>query len=440
MSAGTSSVRSPCVETSGVADAELANRAYSSLVRVGRRALARSDVVAAAELLGRALELPSPADRNRIVVQLDLVTALADQGRLARAQELVDEAVDRARGLGEDALVARALVEGSHLQFHSDPELWVQTARTIAGEAQDPLERAGDEAGLARAWLLVVIHDYIQGHNRALSTELERALEHARLGGNARHVQTLLTLAALSLVFSDLPVGAAIARCNELVAEGADQSIVLGARACLHAMAGRFELARADYATSRAMLEEFGRTRSGAVGALFGGIVELWAGNPQATERDLRHAARTLESIGDHGTLSTASLYIAAALEAQGRHHEALCWARAGRREATTADVVSQVNWRTTLARLVPGRGVELAEKAVAVAAGTDLTVLQADAALCLRDVLLAHGRADEAADAGARAAALYRAKGHVVGVQWVESPSLTAISASTVGEEAGGT
>lgn len=424
----------------GVADDELAHRAYASLVRVGRRALARSDVAAAAELLGRAIALPGPADRNRIVVQLDLVTALADQGRLARAQELVDEAVDRARELGEDALLARALVEGSHLQFHSDPELWVETARTIASEAQGPLERAGDEAGLARAWLLVVIHDYIQGHNRALSTELERALEHARLGGNTRHVQTLLTLAALSLVFSDLPVDEAIERCNELVAEGADQSIVLGARACLNAMAGRFDLARADYATSRAMLEEFGRTRSGAVVAIFGGIVELWAGNPAATERELRHAARTLESIGDHGTLSTASLYIAAALEAQGRHHEALRWAEAGRRDATTADIVSQVNWRTTLARLVPARGVELAEKAVAVAAGTDLTVLQADAALCLRDVLLAHDRADEAADAGAHAAALYRAKGHVVGVQWVESPSLTAISASTDGGLAGGT
>ena len=424
----------------GVADAELANRAYASLVRVGRRALARSDVTAAAELFERAIALPSPADRNRIVVQLDLVTALADQGRLTRAQELVDASVDRARELGEEALVARALVEGSHLLFHSDPELWVQTARTIASEAQEPLEQAGDEAGLARAWLLVVMHDYIQGHNRALSTELERALEHARLGGNARHVQTLLTLAALSLVFSDTPVDEAIERCNELVAEGADQSIVLGARACLHAMAGRFDLARADYAAGRAMLEEFGRTRSVAVLALFGGIVELWARNPESTERELRHAARTLEAIGDHGTLSTASLYIAAALEAQGRHHEALRWAEAGRRDASTADIVSQVNWRTTLARLVPARGIELAEKAVAVAAGTDLAVLQADAALCLRDVLLANGRSGEAAEAGARAAALYRAKGHVVGAQWVESPSLTAISASTVGGDAGGT
>jgi len=415
----------------GVADGELARRAYESLARVGRRALTRGDINAAAALLERAIALPGDVDNDRIVVQFDLVAALLDQGHLARAEEIVEVVIDRARALGEEALVARALVEGSHLLFYSDPEIWVQTARATADEAQSPLERAGDETGLARAWMLVVIHDYIQGHNRNLPAEIERALVHARRGGDRRHIQPLLTLAALSVVFDALPVDEAIERCDALVLEGADQSIVLGARACLHAMAARFELARADYAAGRALLEEFGRTRPVAVNAVYGGMVELWAGDARAAEVELRRAARTLETIGDHGTLSTVSLLIAAALEAQGRRHEALQWADVGRRDASTADIVSQVHWRTTLARLVPERSIELAEKAVAVAERTDLTVLQADAALCLRDVLLASDRNEEAAQAGARAASLYRAKGHVVGLQWVESPSLTAISTS---------
>jgi class 3 adenylate cyclase/tetratricopeptide (TPR) repeat protein len=423
----------------GVADEELARRAYESLARVGRRALSRGDVTTAAALLGRAIALPGEDDNERIVVQLDLVAALLDQGHLSRAEELVEVAIDRARALGEEALVARALVERSHLLFHSDPEIWVQTARATATEAQSPLERAEDEIGLGRAWMLVVIHDYIQGHNRNLPAGIERALLHARRGGDRRHIQTLLTLAALSVVFDALPVDEAIERCDALVLEGADQSIVLGARACLHAMAARFELARADYSAGRALLEEFGRTRPVAVNAVYGGMVELWAGNARAAEVELGRAARTLETIGDHGTLSTVSLLIAAALEAQGRRHEALQWADVGRRDASTADIVSQVHWRTTLARLVPERSVELAEKAVAVAEQTDLTVLQADAALCLRDVLLASGRNEEAAQAGAQAAALYRAKGHVVGLQWVDSPSLTAISTSTTGDVAGG-
>ena len=423
----------------GVSDETLAGRAYESLARVGRRALSRGDVNAAAALLDRAIALPGEVDNDRILVQLDLVAALLDQGHLTRGEELVDDATDRARALGEEALVARALVERSHLLFHSDPEIWVQTARATAAEAQSALEGANDDSGLARAWMLVVIHDYIQGHNRDLPAGLERALVYARRGGDRRHVQTLLTLAALSVVFDALPIDEAIERCNGLVLEGADQSIVLGARACLHAMAARFELARADYAAARALLEEFGRMRPVAVNAVYGGMVELWAGDARAAEIELRRAARTLETIGDHGTLSTVSLLIAAALEAQDRRHEALQWADIGRRDASSADIVSQVHWRTTLARLVPERSVELAETAVTVAAQTDLTVLQADAALCLRDVLLATGRDDEAAQAGARAAALYRAKGHVVGLQWVESPSLTAISTSMTGDVAGG-
>ena len=424
----------------GVADEELARRAYESLARVGRRALSRGDFSAAAALLDRAIALPGNVDDHRIVVQLDLVAALLDQGHLARAEELVEAAIDQARALDEEALVARALVERAHLLFHSDPEIWVQTARATAAAAQPPLERAGDETGLARAWMLVVIHDYIQGHNRGLQGGIERTLAHARRGGDRRHVQTMLTLAALSVVFDALPVDEAIERCDALVLEGADQSIVFGARACLHAMAARFDLARADYAAGRALLKEFGRARPVAVNAVYGGMIELWAGDAEAAETELRRAARTLETIGDHGTLSTVSLLIAAALEAQGRQGEALQWADAGRRDASTADIVSQVHWRTALARLVPERAVELAQKAVAVAERTDLTVLQADAALCLRDVLLAGGSTDEAARAGAHAAALYRAKGHVVGLQWVESPSLTAISASTTGGLAGGT
>ena len=150
--------------------------------------------------------------------------------------------------------------------------------------------------------------------------------------------------------------------------------------------------------------------------------------------------ARTLEAIGDRGTLATVAALLAAAFQLQGKQEESLRWAEASRRDASTADLVSQVQWRTALARLVPERAVELAEKAVAVAAETDWSVLQADAALCLRDVLLAQGRSGEAVGAGERAEALYRAKGHVVGVHWVENPSLTAISVSDGRSVAGGT
>jgi len=424
----------------GVTDLEVAQRAHDSFVRVARRALGRGEVAAAASLLERALSLPGAEDSGRVEAQLDLVGVLLERGDLARADELVSGAIDRARELGEEALHARALVERSYLLSHTDPELWVQTARDTAKEAREPLGRANDDTGLARAWMLVVIHDYIQGRSDDLQAALEPALYHARRTGDRRHVHDLLTLAARSVLFAQMPVDDAIARCDALLGEGADRGVVHGVRACLNAMAGRFDQARADYTAGQALLEEFGRTRLVAVNRTYGGVVELWAGDPAAAERELHRAARTLDAIGDRAPLSTVSLLLAAALQAQGRQEDALRWAEAGRRDASTADVVSQIQWRTTLARLVPERAVELSEKAISVADDTDWTVLQADASLCLRDVLLARGQTKDAARAGERAAALYRAKGHTVGVQWVENPSLTAISESATDGLAGGT
>jgi class 3 adenylate cyclase/tetratricopeptide (TPR) repeat protein len=424
----------------GTADTELAGRAYGSLVRVGRRALGRGDITAGVSLLQRALALSSEENAERVEVQLDLVPALLERGNMTQAEEVVASAITASTTLGDGALLARALVERSHLLFHTDPEIWVQTARVTASEARAALEEAGDDVGLARSWFLVVIHAYIQGRTEDLQSALEPALFHARRTGDRRHVHALLTLAARSVLFSPLPIDDAIARCDALVDEGADAGVVHGVRACLHAMAGRFELARTEYAAGHALLEEFGRTRQRAVQGFYGGSLELWAGEGVGAEKELRRAAKTLEAIGDRGTLATVGALLAAALQLQGRRDEAQQWGELSRREASTADLISQVHWRTALARLLPERAEALAQKAVDVAEGTDWTVLQADAWLCLRDVLLAAGRTAEADEAGTRSAELYRAKGHTVGLQWVENPILTAVSWSNSRTRAGGT
>jgi class 3 adenylate cyclase/tetratricopeptide (TPR) repeat protein len=424
----------------GEVDAPLGERAHEALARVGRRALGTGDVASASSLLERAVAIPTDDERNRRDVQLDLVVALLESGQLTRAEELVGEVIDLARLDDDRALLARALVERSHILFHTDPGLWVQTARTTAAEARAPLEEAGDDPALARAWMLVVVNDYIQGRGGDLEHALARALEHARRTHDRRHVQALLTIAVRSVLFSSLHVEEAIAQCDALVDEGADAAVALGVRGCLHAMAGRFDDARADCRAAHALHEELGRSRQLAVHRFYTASVELWAGDAAAAEHELRRAASTVEEIGDRGTLATVAGLLAAALLAQGRREEARRWAETARRDATTADLISEIAWRTALARLVPDRGVELAEGAVALASATTWTVLHADAASCLRDALLADGRADDAARAAAVAAALYRAKGHVVGLAAVAKPSAAAAAASTARTLAGGT
>ena len=61
----------------------LGERAASRLAAAGRRAIARGDVGAAANLLGRAAALFSVDSRERVAVLLDLIEPLAVSGRAA---------------------------------------------------------------------------------------------------------------------------------------------------------------------------------------------------------------------------------------------------------------------------------------------------------------------------------------------------------------------
>jgi tetratricopeptide (TPR) repeat protein len=375
----------------------------------------------------RALALPLPLDAERVAVRFDLVPALLERGELARADEAVELAAAEAQELGDPALHARAEIERLHVDFAARPDRWVETAMTTAQTALPALQAAGDDAALARAWLVLVEHDYVRGRVRELEASLEHALDQARSSGAHRHVGELLVLAARSLVFGPVPVEEALERCTRIRAEGGDDGVIHGVRAALHAMAGRFDEARAAYRAGHALLEELGRTRLLAVQRYYAAYVELLAGDAAAAERELRASARVFEAIGDRGTLSTIEALLATTLHAQSRNDEARAMAGRSRRDAPAIDLISQVQWRTALAGVSPAdpESLTLAREAVAIAEGTEATPLQADALLCLRDALAAAGRTAEAGEAAARAGELYRAKGNVVGGQRAAAPSL---------------
>jgi class 3 adenylate cyclase/tetratricopeptide (TPR) repeat protein len=418
----------------GIADEELGRRAFAALALLGRAALDRSDAAAAESLLGRALALPLPLDAERVAVRFDLVPALLERGELARADEDVGCAAAEAAELGDPVLRARAEVERLFVDFAVRPARWVETAEAAAHAALPVLDAAGDDAAAARAWLVIVTYDYVRGRSRDLAQSLDHALRHARRSGAERRVGDLLVLAVRSLVFGPEPIGAALERCEEIRAQGGDDGVIHGVRAALHAMAGRFEDARAAYRAGHALLEEHGRTRLLAVQRGYAALTELLAGDASAAERELRASAQLLDSIGDDATLSTTAALLAAALHAQGRDVEALTWASRSRRDSPTIDLISQVQWRIALAGVsgTEGDSIALAREAVEIAEATDATPLLADALLALRDALAATGRVAEAEAAAHRAAELYRAKGHVVGVQ--RATAAAAVTTSSNG------
>ena len=134
---------------------ELARKAADRLARAGKRALGRSDMPAAANLLGRAVELLPTAARERLELVPELGRALISVGELARADALLGETVDIAAAAGESRVELRAALERAYLRTNIDPEGRIEESAHVAERAIPVFERVGDELGLARAlWVL----------------------------------------------------------------------------------------------------------------------------------------------------------------------------------------------------------------------------------------------------------------------------------------------
>ena len=140
----------------GIADDELARRAFVALVRLGRAARGRSDAAAAESLFERALTLPLPVDHDRVEVRFDLVPVLLERGELQRAENVVELAAAEAAGLDDPVLRARAEVEQLYVDFPARPTRWVENAVSTARSALTVLEQSGDDAAIARTWLVIV--------------------------------------------------------------------------------------------------------------------------------------------------------------------------------------------------------------------------------------------------------------------------------------------
>jgi class 3 adenylate cyclase/tetratricopeptide (TPR) repeat protein len=437
---------------------ELAARAASALASAGRRALVRGDAAAARNLLERVASLPTPLDADRVERLLEFAAALEERGELLAAETALAEALAGARSLNDARLEARSLVERSFLSFYVDPQRWVDEALETAERAITVLDETGDDFGLARAWLLVLLLHYGRCHVAEMEKALEPSLHHARRARDGRLVAVALNASVRGLLIGPTPVDEAIGRAEKIAdepeADRALGAVGCGVVACLEAMRGRFDEARAAYAESVEVLEDLGRTRLQAAQRAYSGLVELLAGDAIAAERELRAGIVELETIGDKTNLATVAGLLAQALATQGRWNEAEAATELSERASSSADVAAQVTWRLTRARLRARRGqVEDADRlsgeAVALAVATDSPTLLADALSCRADVAAAAGLADDAATALRGAAEQYERKGHTVGAararaalaqDGAASPSRTATSPSTDGAVAGGT
>jgi tetratricopeptide (TPR) repeat protein len=404
---------------------KLGKRAGTLLSTAGRRAFARGDMPAAVNLLTRALALLPTSEPARLDCLPALAFALIETGDFAQLEDVATEMNATAAETGEPRVEAQAVLLGLWIQLFTNPEGWAENAMNEATRAIGVFEDSADDEGLSRSWsLLGLVHLYTTQFGPS-EEAWERASVHAHRAGNVREELDSLSWVPICLWAGPTPADEALERCRSVIerARGDKKAIAtaLFVQAELEAGLGNFDEALELIARSKALLEELALT-VWIAGPLtqFAGWIDLWRGDPEAAERQLRWGHEQLSEIKEMAWLPTVDGILAEALYAQGRTDEAEQLATAIAESAGSEDVYSQVLWRGVRAKVLAGRGrvreaESLARESVALVDGTDFLLGHWYAWMTLSEVLQQAGQDDDAKDAVTNAIVAAESKGHLV-------------------------
>jgi tetratricopeptide (TPR) repeat protein len=400
----------------------LAAQAAERLAAAGRAALTRSDLPAGARLLERAVALLPPEDPARSALLPTLGLALLESGRLADADRILEEAIERASAGNDPRLEARARVEQQFLWLQAEAGKGIERARRVTDTALGILGEYGDDLGQCRTWCLRAKIAWTEGLVAAADEAWRRAAEHARRAGDERELFEILCWRASAAVWGPTPVAEAIGRCRKLRdqvrASPVAVAVMLHPLGLLHALRGDFDQARRLIREGNEILDDLGRLQSAV--SHHEALVEMLAGQPATAEARLRAGYAKLEEIGEGTLLATTAAMLAQAIHAQGRHQDADSFCLVSERTAAAEELPTQVMWRGVRAKILgqqgrAGAAEALAREAVRLSEPTDLLTVRADALIDLAEVLELRGSAAEADATARQGLALYERKGDLV-------------------------
>ncbi len=400
------------------------------LSSAGRRALARGDMPAAANLLQRAAALLGEENPARALLLLEAGEAAVDIGELERAESMLNEAVDRALSTDDVGTARAAALALLQLRYTTDAHavqesIGRQESMVELVELEIPeLEAMGDDRALVRAFRLLAQVHGTGGRYADAAAAAERTIRHATAAGDEVTARRFLGLLAISALLGPMPVPEAIATCEEVLARAEDDR---KARALtelyighLEAMRGDFDRARLLYCRSRASLEEFGYHLLAALTSLDSSVIEVLAGDLAAAESELRADYRRLEEMGERNYISTTSGLLADVLYRQGRYDESDEFAAICEDLASEDDVASQFHWRCVRGKLRARQGAfdeaeSLLSAATALIETSDHLDLQGNGLLDFAEVRELAGAPADAATLSEQAAIHFERKGNLV-------------------------
>jgi class 3 adenylate cyclase/tetratricopeptide (TPR) repeat protein len=404
----------------------VAERAAEKLSSAGRRALARTDMPAAANLLARATALLPELDPFRVELLLELAEAHIELGALESAAVAVGEARAAAAQIGDERLLARTSLARVFLRIYA-PSLMPGDSEDEAGMVQtsiDTLEAAGDHAGLARAWRVQAMLSSRAGRYDDVAQAAERLIENAVVAGEERLVARGASGYANQAVWSSQPVAELTTRIEGFLDRihgdrKAEANISL-ALSQLHAMQGEFDRARELYRRGQMLLGDLGPSVSAITTSIASARVELLAGDLAAAEAELRRDEAELAALDERYYRSSIAGALARVLLLEDKLDEAEQFTRLAQEIADPEDTDPQVLWRSVRSRILAVRGeaaeaLRLSEEAVELTGETEDVVLKADALVDRSAVLVAIGRSDAASTPLQEALELFERKGDVI-------------------------
>jgi class 3 adenylate cyclase/tetratricopeptide (TPR) repeat protein len=406
---------------------ELAAAAARHLGSSGRRAMNRGDANACVRLLERAIELMPDRSLERLELTMLLSIELAELGEWQRAERLLDEAVPAASAIGDRRLEWWARAELAHVRTHVESQN-ADEAHRVARQAIVVLEEEGDHFASARAWFGLSEVFNIWGQQARSVEALERAVDHAQRAGQIRLVIEMLGQLGGRMYFSLTPPEVGIARVEEVLAtvQGHRLAEANAWRTIgrFRALQGRFDEARELVGRSLAVAEEMGQTLMvAAIRGFSSSVVEWFAGDLPAAERELRACVDALQRMGEQAVASTAVGVLGSVLYLQGRYDEAMEAAHLSEQWTAPDDLASLITYRYVRAEVLARWGrfdeaLGLAEEAAHMAEASDFG-WRGDVLLAVSEVYRLAGRTEDGTAAARRSLEMYEEKGNLPGQGW---------------------
>ncbi|MGH2462113.1 MAG: AAA family ATPase [Candidatus Limnocylindria bacterium] len=402
--------------------ADLSERASTLLAEAGRRAFAREDMHAAANLMRRSVALRPTDSHDRRDAQLVLAEALDEIGGYAEAGRLLDEIEETAGTAGDEPSAARArlLRLRVDLSTAAGPE-WSVRAVTEADRDIPIFDAIGDLSGASLAWRVRYAAHATTGLLGEAAADAEQIIALASRAADERQRLRGMSNVAIALTYGPTPADEALTRLRTLsesaVADRMTSIVLRASMAQLMAMTQEFDAARSMYEDARGTAEELGQTMLTAQLALGGAEIEFRAGDAAAAQRVLEDAAKKFEMVGETYFLASVASMLGRAYLEQSEVDRAWDESERAERIAAADDIDAQSRWRGLRSAVLVERGaaeqaVHIAREGVELTRGVDSPIVRGLALADLAVALMAAGRPAEAGDVRDEALATFESKG----------------------------